>query len=697
MKIRSLEVKNFRGISSLTLNNLQDMVVIAGPNGCGKSCILDAIRLLKSAYGGYQPNEIHQWLGEFQLNFTQDPEAFSSLMQDKEKPLIISSEFELQPDEKVFLREHAEKLVKETIWRLHVPELQGWASTSAAPFAAQMRAKEYIVEAETAEAKELLLSELHQKTLNASITIQKGNGAIKITPSKALEIVFSMYRPNDIGVIEYNGAKRYYERESIHGITVNIDTNQQYIQKGQHALYNYGAKYSNVKSEIASSYIKEALAERAGIPTEKSESLTKTLQELFSQFFPGKQFLGPIATPEGSLRFPVKTQTGAEHDLNELSSGEKEVLFGYLRLRNSAPKNSVILLDEPELHLNPRLLSGLPSFYHKHLGIELNNQLWLITHSDALLRESVGANGYSVFHMSPALSFDENQAKNINLEEELDRAIVDLVGDLASYRPGAKVVILEGEDSEFDRKTISTLFPNFSSKVNIISGGNKIGVQRLRDAMAKATRAGKLPIEVFSITDADLDSPPVGSEGYSWQWDVYHIENYLLEPEAIKEVLRDLRPGTEPPASDEIYKDLREAARECVGLLVRHVLQSETNQKLINLINTRTSPKEDSIATNLHKVLNASKIRLETAFSDEFSLENLISREQEIKSEFNNSLNSDQWRKQHRGRDILKRYAGKKVQDLNYESFRNLIVSKLASFNMQPKEMRKILDSISEF
>ena len=46
----------------------------------------------------------------------------------------------------------------------------------------------------------------------------------------------------------------------------------------------------------------------------------------------------------------------------------KEVLFGYLRLRNSAPKYSVVLLDEPELHLNPALVRGLPQFYHRHLG-----------------------------------------------------------------------------------------------------------------------------------------------------------------------------------------------------------------------------------------------------------------------------------------------------------------------------------------
>ena len=38
MKIVSLIVENFRAIDRVELTDLQDMVVIAGPNGCGKSC-----------------------------------------------------------------------------------------------------------------------------------------------------------------------------------------------------------------------------------------------------------------------------------------------------------------------------------------------------------------------------------------------------------------------------------------------------------------------------------------------------------------------------------------------------------------------------------------------------------------------------------------------------------------------------------
>ena len=51
MKLTNLRIENFRGIQRAEIENAGTAVVIAGPNGSGKSCVLDAIRLFKSAYG----------------------------------------------------------------------------------------------------------------------------------------------------------------------------------------------------------------------------------------------------------------------------------------------------------------------------------------------------------------------------------------------------------------------------------------------------------------------------------------------------------------------------------------------------------------------------------------------------------------------------------------------------------------------
>jgi hypothetical protein len=203
-------------------------------------------------------------------------------------------------------------------------------------------------------------------------------------------------------------------------------------------------------------------------------------------FFPEKRFLGPQPTVDGALTFPVQTADGHVHDLDELSAGEKEILYGYLRIRNSAPNNSIIILDEPELHLNPRLIRGLPQFYKKNLGETLGNQIWLVTHSDALLREVVGRDQYNVYHMLPCstLGPSEQQLRPLTATADLDLALVDLVGDLASYRPSGKVVIFEGGgDSEFDRTVVGALFPELQGKANLISGSNKARVRALHETL----------------------------------------------------------------------------------------------------------------------------------------------------------------------------------------------------------------------
>ena len=57
--------------------------------------------------------------------------------------------------------------------------------------------------------------------------------------------------------------------------------------------------------------------------------------------------LGVTPQVDGKLTFPVLLRPGEQHDLNELSSGEREVMYGNLRLRNLTPTHSTILLESP--------------------------------------------------------------------------------------------------------------------------------------------------------------------------------------------------------------------------------------------------------------------------------------------------------------------------------------------------------------
>jgi len=100
MHIRSIYIENFRAIRLLELSNLPNAVVIAGPNGCGKSSIFDAIRLLKSAYGQYNPNEYQSFFQEFQINVQRLSQEGSRFFHDPMQSLCIKVDFELTNSER---------------------------------------------------------------------------------------------------------------------------------------------------------------------------------------------------------------------------------------------------------------------------------------------------------------------------------------------------------------------------------------------------------------------------------------------------------------------------------------------------------------------------------------------------------------------------------------------------------------------
>lgn len=97
------------------------MIIIAGQNGSGKSCIFDAIRLIKSVYGGYQANEWQQWMGEFQIAVSNKSSDYVSLFNDSTKEMRITCTFKLAEDEQKYIKENALDLLKELIWRIELP------------------------------------------------------------------------------------------------------------------------------------------------------------------------------------------------------------------------------------------------------------------------------------------------------------------------------------------------------------------------------------------------------------------------------------------------------------------------------------------------------------------------------------------------------------------------------------------------
>ena len=438
MKIRMLKIKNFKAIRYAELNDLQDVVVVAGLNGCGKSCIFDAIRLIKSSCGGYTAdNEYTQFFQEFLTR--SDVEGIQKISHDKNHPIEIEWELELSRNEKNYISKHASELARKFVLEEHYRSTNSARNTVESQIVIHQKQNDINILQQQYSQQ----SQLEKLYDSVSYFVERGEAITTPPKLEILKMIFTIYMSDQIGVIDYHGPHRNYARENFNTVNLNIEVDSENKLK-QSALYNYQNKYINIKQDLAATYIKELIASAAQKNTDERiayRDLSNSLKTLFNIFIPGKEFKGIIPTSKGTLSFPVTIQDGKEHDLDDLSSGEKEVLYGYLRLVKETPKHSILLIDEPELHLNPRMIKELPIFYHEHIGTLLDNQIWLITHSDSLIRGSVNQNHFSVFHMAThtQVAANGNQISSISSADEVTSTIINLVGDAATYIPNGNI------------------------------------------------------------------------------------------------------------------------------------------------------------------------------------------------------------------------------------------------------------------
>ncbi len=175
----------------------------------------------------------------------------------------------------------------------------------------------------------------------------------------------------------------------------------------------------------------------------------------------------------------------------------------------------------------------------------------------------------------------------------MDRVIVDLIGDLAAYRPRAKVVILEGDiDDGFDVVVVSRLFPEFAKRVNLVSVGARRRVTDLYELLATSAHQMNIENRFFAIVDRDAErdlSVPSGAQVFAW--DVYHVENFLLDPLAVREALASIDVKSKLNTDEKVLNALEKCARGLIDALVVERIRKEVNREIVSAIKIGCSPR----------------------------------------------------------------------------------------------------------
>jgi len=209
-----------------------------------------------------------------------------------------------------------------------------------------------------------------------------------------------------------------------------------------------------------------------------------------------------------------------------------------------------------------------------------------------------------------------------------------------------------------------------------------------------ARQAGHLHIKFFGITDAD-DSPTTPSSLNRLSWDRYHIENYLLEPSYLLKALRDV--GVDASVmKDEADVDLglQNLAHETIPALVLHRLTGLIHARINKCVSIGGDPTRADLGVALSEAVGRSAARLSAEAGATLAPAALAREERTIRAALSAEVQSGAWRKTFRGRDILKRFAGKYVPGMGYDYFRDLVIAKMRDDGHKPAGMAAVVSVI---
>ncbi len=339
MKVQSIQLKyfkRFRNPPVLDFTNpetglARDLIVLVGGNGSGKSSILQAIAAtLGTATGRLKkPSEL-DWPG-FNL------ELAGSNWGRLEPETAVEIQLEFSQDEVIATREFNQKLLERG-------------------------------------------EDLAQPATQRFVTLKLRNGKVQAGTAEEFfqfrgrEYARKLQRSDGFGVFERVGTMLWYtEYRTSTSLTSQDADNELIITEDK--LRDRLSKWRQFHQDVESKKIRELRPGQKDIYAE--------IEKAYRTVFPQRSFEGPVprAGIDDILSEPwfYLYDGKNQYEISEMSGGERAIFPILVDFVNWNVHNSVILIDEIELHLHPpmqqALLRALPT-----LG--KNNQFIISTHSD---------------------------------------------------------------------------------------------------------------------------------------------------------------------------------------------------------------------------------------------------------------------------------------------------------------------------
>lgn len=500
------------------------------------------------------------------------------------------------------------------------------------------------------------------------IEINKGGAARAVKRSGSVHRLLSYYSQaiGSPGFFDYIQAERYTQKSQLQTWDASFLSDES--AKG--TLARGPQKFMLTKQYLTSIKMRDLQEIQTSMQSgnlEYKDSL-KEIREFFNLFFAPMEFKD-VRIDRSPFGFIIETPLG-EIDIDDLSSGEKEIFNIFIRFHQLKPNGAVILFDEADLHLHPdlerRYLETL-----RNLGI--NNQLIITTHSPEMMIAAGTDSLYTLLKQPPANG--GNQLVRVTKSEELHNVLSEIMGSRGIISINQCIVFIEGEEASEDRGVYEKLYPPSEYNISFVPAGNSALVGKIADQVNKLLTESTGFQYYFSIVDRDIErfEPDATAGSRLFHLPVYHVENFLLDENKILEVTRAML-GSKCPytKTEEVSEDLQKLVLSEAHL--KPYTRALFNAKIAKL----AKDAKDAVYKQKDVPLQVTILK----FSE---------IEEEAKKVLESALANGTWPSKCKGRELLKAYCGQ--HGFKYEIFKNLLI---VAIKTPPQALADIIDKILE-
>jgi predicted ATPase len=386
------------------------------------------------------------------------------------------------------------------------------------------------------------------------------------------------------------------------------------------------------KREIAETALTQRAAGRTVMQLDFPDVL-KDFKDAFYQLLAPKELI-EVDTKSQVIFYSFNNQ---KLPLDTLSSGEKEVVNIVFDFLLRGPRDSIIVFDEPELHLHPELSYKLLQTLAR---IGQRNQFIFCSHSPEIISASLEN---TVIFVTPPRGENDNQAIVVNRDDETHHALQTLGQSIGIISLGKKLILVEGEESSLDKQTYGAILRDRFPEFVLVPVGGKATLLSFDDIHHTVLNKTIWGVEFYLLCDRDAvnifgrSAVARYSSARIRVLPRYHLENYFLDadtlaaafemfepegswlrnPQQLEDRLQQIARGIVPYA---VALTVTATAREQVGnisVMPKDVLNKSPDE-LVALVSARVAAEHSRVtqgldATALEQIVRDEYARLMTA------------------------------------------------------------------------------------